>query len=136
MRVEREPNVSRNENIFVTAINCIDGRAQNPVTEFAIRKFRADYVDLITEPGSDKLLSENKALDIIESVKRRVLISIEKHESKIVIIAGHHDCATNPVEKEEHYKQIKEAMQSIKKWNLEVDVYGVWVDKNWKAELI
>ena len=121
---------------FVTAINCIDGRAQKPVMEFAIRKFKTDYVDLITEPGSDKLLSENKNLDIIESVKRRTLISIEKHKSKIVIIAGHYDCAANPVEKEEHYRQIKEAVQSIKKWNLEIAVYGVWVDEGWKAELI
>ncbi|MGB3082317.1 MAG: carbonic anhydrase, partial [Candidatus Omnitrophota bacterium] len=44
---------------FATAINCIDGRAQKPVTEFAIRKFKVDYVDLITEPGPDKVLSEN-----------------------------------------------------------------------------
>ena len=124
------------ENIFATAINCIDGRVQKPVTEFAIRKFRVDYVDLITEPGPDKVLSENKALNIIESVKRRTLISVEKHKSKIVIIAGHHDCAANPARKEEHYRQIKEAVQNIKEWNLEVDVYGAWVDKNWEAVLL
>ncbi len=124
------------KNIFVTAINCIDGRVQKPVTEFAIRKFRADYVDLITEPGPDKILSENKSPNIIESVKRRALISIEKHKSKIVIIAGHHDCSANPVGREEHYRQIKEAVQNIKAWNLEVDVYGVWVDKNWEAVLL
>ncbi|MGB2600195.1 MAG: carbonic anhydrase [Candidatus Omnitrophota bacterium] len=121
---------------FATAINCIDGRAQKPVTEFAIRKFKVDYVDLITEPGPDKVLSENKALDIIGSIKRCTLISVEKHKSKIVIIAGHHDCAANPVEEEEHYRQIKEAVKNIKEWNLEVDVYGVWVDKNWEAVLL
>ena len=121
-------------NIFVTVINCIDGRVQKPVTEFAIRKFRVDYVDLITEPGPDKVLSENKALDIIESVKRRTLISIGKHKTKIVIIAGHHDCAANPVEKEEHYRQIEKAVQSIKGWNSEVDVYGVWIDEKWEVK--
>jgi len=124
------------EENFVTAINCIDGRVQRPVTEFAIREFKADYVDLITEPGSDKVLSENKDFNIIESIKRRTLISIEKHKSKIIIIAGHHDCAANPVEKEEHCRQIKEAVQKIREWNLGVDVYGIWVDKDWKAELI
>ena len=124
------------KNIFITAINCIDGRIQEPVTEFVMTKFRADYVDLITEPGADKILSDNKALDIIESVKRRTLVSIEKHKSKVVIITGHHDCAANLVEKEEHYRQIKKAVQNVKEWALEFDVYGVWVDENWEAELI
>ena len=53
------------KNIFVTAINCIDGRVQKPITEFAVRKFKAAYVDLITEPGPDKVLSENSAFDSI-----------------------------------------------------------------------
>ena len=64
---------------FATAINCIDGRVQKPITEFAINKFNVNYVDLITEPGPDKVLSENKALDIIKSIKRRTLTSIKKH---------------------------------------------------------
>jgi len=124
------------KNIFATAINCIDGRVQKPVTEFAIRKFRVDYVDQITEPGPDKILSENKVLNIIESIKRLAFISIEKHKSKIVIIAGHHDCAANSVEKEEHCRQIKEAVKNIKESDLEVDVYGVWVDRNWETVLL
>jgi len=123
-------------NIFATAINCIDGRIQKPIIEFAINKFRVDYVDLITEPGPDKTLSENKALGIIESIKRRALISIEKHGSKIVIVAGHHDCAANPAEEGEHRRQIAEAVKKIKEWNLEVDVYGIWVDRNWEAGLV
>lgn len=123
-------------NIFVAAINCIDGRIHEPVTEFALRKFNANHVDLITEPGSDKVLSENKALTIIESIKRRTLLSVEKHKSKIVIVTGHHDCAVNPVGKGEHYRQIKKAVQNVKEWNLKVDVYGVWVDEDWEAKLI
>jgi len=124
------------EGSFVTAINCIDGRVQRPVTEFIIRKFKADYVDMITEPGPDKLLSENEALDTIESIKKRALISVEKHKSRIIIIAGHHDCAANPVDEKEHCRQIKESVQTIKKWNLEADVYGIWVGADWKAVLV
>ena len=121
---------------FATAINCIDGRVQKPIMDFATNKFNIDYVDMITEPGPDKVLSENKALDAIESIKRRVSLSVKKHKSKIIIIAGHHDCAANPVENKEHYQQIEEAVQNIKEWNLGVDVYGVWVDKNWEVVLI
>ena len=96
--------------------------------EFAKREFKSDYVDMITEAGPDKILSENKDIDIIESIKRRARISIEKHKSKIVIIAGHHDCAGNPVGEEEHLRQIRKAAQNIRKWNLGVEVCGVWVD--------
>jgi len=108
---------------FVAAINCIDGRIQRSVTELAMQNFGADYVDLITELGPEKLLSENIASDIIESIKRRTLISITKHKSKIVIITGHHDCAANPATEEEHRRQIKVAVENIKEWNLDVDVY-------------
>ena len=118
---------------FITAINCVDGRAQKPVAEFAIREFGADHVDMITEPGPAKVLSENKDLDIVGSIKRRVLVSIEKHDSKTVIIAGHHDCAANPAEEEARLRQIGEAVKNIKEWGLGVDVHGVWVDKNWEA---
>ena len=124
------------KNIFVTCINCIDGRVQKPLIEFATSKFKADYVDMITEPGPDKILSEEKDLNIIESIKRRIMISVEKHKSKVLIIAGHYDCAGNPVEKEIHYSQIKKAVENIEKLNLGVRVYGAWVDENWKAFLI
>jgi len=121
---------------FAAAINCIDGRVQKPIIEFAIKRFGVDYVDIITEPGPDKVLSENKSMDIIESIKRRVLLSIERNSSKNIIIAGHHDCKANPVEEKVHYRQIKESVDKIKEWNLEVDVYGVWVGKGWKAVLL
>jgi carbonic anhydrase len=124
------------KNVFLTAINCIDGRVQKPVIEFATREFGAEYVDTITVPGPDKVLSENISDDIIELIKKYVSISVEKHGSKIVIIAGHHDCAANPAEEEEHRRQIKEAVKNIKEWGLKVDVHGVWVDGKWEAVLL
>lgn len=121
---------------FATAINCIDGRVQAPVTEFIKNNYDIDYVDMITEPGTDKVLSENKTDNIVESIKRRVLVSLEKHGSKMIIVAGHYDCAGNPVKKEEHLRQIKEAVQNIKEWSVSADVYGVWIDENWEVILV
>ncbi len=43
---------------FGTVLNCIDGRVQIPVTNWLKENFDVDYVDLITEPGIDKVLSE------------------------------------------------------------------------------
>ena len=64
------------------------------------------------------------------------MISIKKHNSKIVIIAGHYDCAASPVGKSEHYRQIREAVKKIKTWNLDADVYGIWISQKCKAELV
>jgi hypothetical protein len=121
---------------FATAINCIDGRVQEPVIKFVTKQFAVDYVDMITEPGPDKLLSENKDIDVIESIKKRTLISVEKHGSKAIIIAGHYDCAANPAGEQEHRRQIEEAVQRIKEWDLGADIYGVWIDENWRVILL
>ena len=121
---------------FATAINCIDGRTQKPVIDFIRKKFSVDYVDMITEPGPDKILSENKKSGITESIKRRVEVSIEKHKSKATVVIGHHDCAGNPVNGKTHRMQIKKAVQNVGSWNSEVPVFGLWLDRDWKATLI
>jgi hypothetical protein len=40
-----------------TAINCIDGRVQEPVAAWLKERYHLDYVDMITEPGADKVLA-------------------------------------------------------------------------------
>ncbi len=122
-----------NEIKFATAINCIDGRVQIPVIEWLKKEYGVNYVDMITEPGADKVLSENKNGFTLREIKRKVEISISKHASKLVAIVGHHNCAGNPVEKETHLKQISSAIETIKMWYLGVDIIGLWVDENWKV---
>ena len=121
---------------FATAINCIDGRTQKPIIDFVRKKFSVDYVDMITEPGPDKILSENKKFGITKSIKGRVEISIEKHKSKAIVVIGHHDCAGNPVNEKTHRMQIKKAVQNVDSWNSEVPVFGLWLDRDWKVTLI
>ena len=118
---------------FGTVINCIDGRTQIPVSKWIKENFSLDYIDTITEPGPDKAISEKNASKI-EQLKTKVLISIKAHGSKIVIIAGHHDCAANPVSKINHIDQIKKSVNEIKAWNLGIEVLGVWVNEEWKIE--
>ncbi len=125
-----------NAKKFATAINCIDGRTQIPVIEWLKKEYKVDYVDMITEPGPDKILSEDKDSFTIQAIRRKVEISLNKHSSKIVAIAGHHDCAGNPVNKETHLKQILSAVGAIKMWNLGVDVVGLWIDENWEVHKV
>ena len=120
-----------NASKFVTAINCMDGRVQIPVIEFLKDTYHAKYIDMITEPGPNKIIAEGKDDAILDSIRKRVKISISNHCSKLVAIAGHHDCAGNPVEKKIQLKHITSAIKTVESWDFDVKVIGLWVDENW-----
>ena len=117
---------------FATAINCMDGRTQEPIISWAKKTFEVDYVDAITEPGPDKILAEGPDT-LVESIRNRVMISVNKHGSQNVIMVSHHDCAGNPVSKEEHLDQLKKSVDVISSWELEVKIIGVWIGEDWKV---
>ncbi len=120
---------------FGTVINCIDGRTQLPVSNWIKENYSVDYVDTITEPGPDKVFLEAN-IEKIEQIKSKILISIKAHNSTLVAIAGHHDCAANPISKDEHLIQIRTSINLIKSWNLSVKVMGLWVNDQWKVQLV
>jgi len=118
---------------FATSVSCMDGRIQIPLTIWIKENFSVDYVDTITEPGIDKQVADNTDL---ESIKTKVGISINKHESELIVVSGHYDCAGNPVSNEEHITQIKKGIEVISSWNLGVKVVGVWVNDTWKINTV
>ena len=121
---------------FGTAINCMDGRVQLPVINWMKGKYALDFVDMITEPGPDKMLTQGSPAQV-ESIKSRVLISVNAHGSETIVMVGHHDCAGNPVSKEEHIRQVKECVKILQSWKLPVkNIMGVWINDNWTIEII
>lgn len=116
---------------FVTAINCMDGRVQEPVIDWLKKHFNADYIDMITEPGPIKYLAENTPSAINESIENRLNTSITKHRSRLVAVIGHHDCAGNPVNKETQITQINNSINTIQSWGYTIDIIGLWIDENW-----
>ena len=104
------------KSTFATAINCMDGRVQIPVIEWMKQKYNVQFVDMITEPGPDKILSKESS-ELVNSIRNRVVISIEKHCSEVIAVTGHDDCAGNPVSKEIHIEHIKNSIETIKSWN-------------------
>jgi len=121
---------------FGTAINCMDGRTQLPVTGWLKSRYGLDYVDMITEPGPDKMLSQGRPGQV-ESIKSRVMISVNAHGSQTILVAAHHDCAGNPVSKEEHIRQVRNCLKVVKSWGLPVrDIIGVWINDGWAVEPI
>lgn len=129
---------------FFTVVGCMDGRVQEVVTKFGREKFGAEYPDTITEAGIVGMLSNPPAggpeQKFVENLKFKLLVSIDKHHSKGIIVDGHQECAGNPVPDEEHKENIKASVAFIK--NLisnKVPVIGVFVVREgeaWKTEEI
>lgn len=116
------------EHTFAAAINCMDGRVQQPVIEFMTSRYGVEYVDMITEPGPNKVLAAGDASGQIASIKRRVEISVNNHGSKVIAIFGHEDCAGNPAAKEEQVVHLKKAAEQVCSWGLDVEqVETFWV---------
>lgn len=121
------------EGKFGTSITCMDGRIQTPLANWIKKNYSVDFVDTITEPGVDKKVAENNAL---ESIKSKVAISINAHKSGLIVVSGHHDCAGNPVSEDEHISHIKKCVDVINSWNLNVEVVGAWVDNTWNVRKV
>lgn len=121
---------------FGTAINCMDGRVQLPVIHWMKEKYHLDYVDMITEPGADKALGGGLPGQA-EIIKEKTLISVNVHGSRIVVIAGHDDCAGNPVTPEQHKSHLRDALKTVLSWNLCPDeIIAVWINKDWEIEVV
>ncbi len=122
---------------FATAINCIDGRTQIPVIEYLKKNLSVDYIDMITEPGPNKILSENKDIDTIKLLKEKITISIEKHSSDTVVIVGHYDCAANPESEEVQKRQLLESIETVSLWQLDIaTIFALWLDKDFIPHII
>jgi hypothetical protein len=114
----------------------MDGRVQLPVIEWMKKQYAIDFVDMITEPGPNRILAENRPITVIDSLKSRVKISVIKHASTCIAVTGHFDCAGNPVEKETQIDQIKTAVKTIQSWGFDIPVIGLWIDDRWVVQKI
>ena len=118
---------------FACAINCMDGRVQDAVKNYMKENYGVDYVDMVTEPGPNKILCDENSCDmaVIEDIKKRVEISVNHHGSKVIAIAGHFGCAGNPTSKEDQIKHLKKAGEAVKGFGFPVEVILLWVDGDW-----
>lgn len=116
---------------FAAAINCIDGRVQAPVAEWLKLHAHVQYVDMITIPGADKVLALG-GVDRTDMIAKKLKISIEAHKTSVVAVAGHFDCAANPIPSEEQISQIRESVNKVKSWGMNVRIIGLYVNE-WNA---
>ncbi len=121
---------------FATAINCMDGRTQLPVTGWMKSECGVDYVDTITEPGPVRILVAATDAAGLESIRRRLGISVEKHGSRRVAIVAHTDCAGNAVDKRTQLAQLRSAAATVLSWGLGVQVDLLWLGDDWRVERV
>jgi carbonic anhydrase len=119
--------MSKNYFDFFTTVGCMDGRAQEVVSSYGKERFGARFADTITEAGMDGLFLEN-AKSAEKLIKDKILVSVEKHRSKGILVHGHEDCAGNPVDEERHKEGVRKGVEIIKKLvNNKVPVEGIYI---------
>lgn len=123
------------QGTFGTAINCIDGRAQGPVTEWVKTVASVDYVDTVTAPGVDNVLAQEQS-DQLAALRQSVAISVNAHNSRMIVVAGHFGCAAFDADREQHVTAIRKAVQVVQSWGLNVHVVGLWVNDHWQVEQV
>jgi len=122
---------------FFTSVGCMDGRVQKPVTEYGQKRYGVLYADTITEAGLVGLVSNNPSNELLESIKKKILISVEKHHSKGIIVHGHQECAGNPVKDNLHQEETRKTAEIIRGFVPGVEVKPVFVVKengNWEVK--
>ena len=120
---------------FCTAINCMDGRVQLPVINYLKERLKVSYVDSITEPGPNLILSKQSDKVAVQSIISRVKISVEKHKSVGLAVVGHYDCAGNPSAKEDQLIHLEDSIGYLRQY-FNVQIIALWVDESWKVNEI
>lgn len=111
----------------------MDGRVQEPVSEWVKNHSGVIYADMITEAGMDGLLQDKNGFDKVSSFLQ---ISFEKHGSQRLYIVGHSDCLGFPVEDAIHQSAVRQAVQHAVQRYPQISVFGLWVDETGLVNLL
>ena len=123
---------------FATHVGCMDGRVIEPILEYAKEKVGAHYTDNITEAGIVRLIAHDPDPKFLEQLEYKIRISLEKHNSVLVLVEGHESCAGNPVDEEAQKRDIRRSVEVLQTMlNTSVPIIGVYVrerEGNWIVE--
>lgn len=119
---------------FGTSIHCMDGRIQEPIINYIKANFDIEYIDIITEAGPNGVIANRTSEEAINSIHKRIIISTELHGSDHIFIAGHYDCAGNPVSKDVHLRHIDKSAEYIQSKYPEAVIVKLWVNDKWEVE--
>jgi hypothetical protein len=108
----------------------MDGRTQDPVTQFLRDRYGVEYVDQITEPGIVKRLASGGGGSEPSHawLRQKVSISTDHHHSSVIAVVAHAECAGNPVDRSTQVEQLQTAVERVRSWQPSATVVGLWVE--------
>lgn len=131
------PSVRDYGGRFAACVCCMDGRIQLPLIRFIQRRYGVRYVDIITEPGPIQYLAGSRNHSVLETIRKRLHISVDVHGSEVIAVSGHHDCAGNPVARSEQLRQMAASVSAIRAWGFESQrIVKLWVDGDWRVKVV
>ena len=125
----------REDIMFCTLVCCMDGRFIHILNEYIRSNYRYTFVDTITDAGAvNKIVSDEEYLKKIED--KVVLISVNKHKSDHIFVAGHSDCAGCPTDDETQKGYIRQAAEKMHNDLPHEAVTGLFVHENGEIEVL
>ncbi len=121
---------------FVTSVHCIDGRIQQPIIRFLKDRYTAQYVDCITEVSPCRILSDERNEGAIDQILEKISISLHYHDSRVIALSGHHDCAGNPSGRAQQIEQLHKGRHLLSVRYPEADIICLWVNQDWHIEVV
>lgn len=120
--------------MFCTLICCMDGRFIHIINEYIRSNYDYEYVDTITDAGpANKVVHEDYIREVEDKI---VLISIKKHKSTHVFIAGHSDCAGCPTDDETQKGYIRKSADMLFEHLEGISVTGLFAYENGDIEIL
>ena len=125
----------KEEIMFCTLVCCMDGRFIHILNEYIRGNYRYTFVDTITDAGAvNKIVNDEDYLKSIED--KVVLISVNKHKSDHIFVAGHSDCAGCPIDDETQKGYIRQAAEKMHNDLPHEAVTGLFVHENGEIEIL
>ncbi|MFC2082532.1 carbonic anhydrase [Candidatus Bipolaricaulota bacterium] len=121
---------------YCTVINCMDGRVQRPVLEHLMDRFDVPYVDTITAPGPNSILSRQEDGNAVQSILKCLEVSVHKHDTVSIAVVGHYDCAGNPGDRDHQNDDTRGAVRFLRDTYPDTPIIGLYVNETGSVEEI
>lgn len=115
-------NIHENGIAFV----CCDGRLHHGevnAVEALRQELGVDFVYPLSVPGPNGVLLRGAECEK-DALYKQFSVLLNLKNPSVVAIAGHYNCAGNPVSNEEHDSDVREAVKVIREWGYTGTIVG------------
>ena len=113
---------------------CVDGRYILPTIWYVKKHLLACSVDVMTEPGMDLLLSNQRYQQAFQTPYMATYAKLKAdfiqkfHPPDLVVIAGHEDCHANHGDFSHHHTCLYEAKNRLERWFPHTQIFRLYAE--------